>query len=516
MAWTYDTARARINDFNRSAPQVVIEDFAEQYIPRLRLLNEGRASRGETTAAPLFGLSRSEAVVVNGVHVYVNLLDFDDALTEIQRETEASHIRALRFLHFHYAACDRAVEDAGAQRVDFHGARLHAVVTEPANDEGERVRRALELAERIRTVAAAATEEFGGGLASRYRIGIDSGVCVAINSGRGDEQEPLFLGNAANFAAKLAEGDDEGVFVSQRVMRLLQGLLGRPTVLSESRSRRGAQAFDATSLSRSMGQLIAETASSRVLDRWRADLRANPASASSRISFGFHFHQPPLSSISYANLSPGNSIRMPMATVFADIDGYTKYIQGTIGNPRRTGEAVRNLHVIRGELAAVVRDDFGGRKVRFIGDCIHAVIASGDARATDEMATVTESIHLAGALRSSFDLTKTILPGIVDLGLAIGIDLGATPISRIGVRGDRSVRVSVSKASIEAEERQSTSDGVTTAIGEGAFAAGNAAAKSYFRTRTVEQMTYDVAVANVPTLAVPPTLKTDESRAHSE
>lgn len=516
MTWTYDKARARINELNSSAPEVRVEGFVDQYLPRHRRIFEDRVSRGVPTSAPLFDLGRNEAVVVDGVHVYVNLLDFDDALTESQRETEAAHIRALRFLHFHYSACDRAVEDAGAQRVDFHGGRLHAVVSEPVDDEAERVRRAMELAERLRTVAASATEEFGGGLVSRYRIGMDSGVCVAINSGRGNEQEPLFLGNAANFAAKLAEGDEEGVFVSQRVQQFLAVLIGRPAILNESVSRRGARAFDATAMSSLLGRQQAQEASSRILERWRADVNANRSTKSDGITFAFHFHQPPLASIDYGQLSPSNSIRMQMATAFADIDGYTAYIQSAIGNFGRVGEAVRNLHVIRGELAAVVRDDFGGRKVRFIGDCIHGVVARGDARNVDDTDTVTASIHMAGGLRSSFNLTKQILPGIGSLGLAIGIDLGPTPISRIGVRGDRSVRVSISKASIEAEERQSVSDGVSTAIGERAFAAGNAAARSYFRNRTVEHMTYDAAVANVPALSVPSTIETEEARAHGE
>jgi len=515
MVWTYDNALARINRLNRTAPEVVVEDFVEQYMPRIHTLNEERRAVGEAPTSPLFDLRRDEAVIVNAVHVYANLLDFDDTLLENHRETEASHARALQFLHFHYSACDRAVEDAGAQRVDFHGARLHAVVTEPADNEAERVRRALELAVRIRTTAARAAEEFGG-LASRYRIGIDSGVCVAINSGRGHEREPLFLGNAANFAAKLAEGAEPGVFVSDRVRRLMSTLLSRTVTLTESYSRRGAQGFDATVVSENLGAAAVAEATSRILESWRADVNANRSARSSLLSFVFHYHQPPLASIDYGTLSPSNSIRMPMGTVFADIDGYTSYVQTATASRTHVAQAVRNLHVIRGELAAVVRDDFGGRKVRFIGDCIQALIADGDARTINEMRTVTASIHLAGALRSSFDLTKQVLPGIGSLGLAIGIELGSTPVSRIGIRGDRSVRVAVSKSTIEAEERQNVSDGITTAMGERAFSAGSAAARNYFRDRSVENMTYATAVAYVPEASVPASLETEEPRAHGE
>lgn len=515
MAWEYARSVERINRFKETVPQVTVEGFADQYLQRFRTMSEERARSGVAAPSqPLFGLSNREAVIVNGVHVYATLLDFNQLLTEDLGETEHSHSKALRFLHFHYAACDRAIQDANAQRVDFHGPRLHAVIVEPAGPEGEpaRVQAALELAERIRSLAAEASEEFGGGLASRYRIGIDSGVCVAINSGRGNEPEPLFLGNAANYAAKLADGTEEGVFVSPNV-RAIVASLNWPNALSSSISRRGIQAFDASVLSRTIGQLSVEQSRSRILENWRSDLSSGRAKSSATVQFSFHYHRPPLASIDYAELSPSHSIRMPLISVFADIDGYTSYIDSALSSPAKVAEAVRNLHVIRGEMAAVVRSDFEGRKVRFIGDCIHALLATGE-DTVDLSASVTKAVHMAGGLRSSFDISKQLLTGIDELGLAIGLDLGTTPISRIGIRGDRSVRVAISKATIASEDRQSSSGGRTTAIGEAAFSAGTAPLRSYFRSREVENMSYDAALANVPAVSVPTSIADDEARAH--
>ncbi|WP_176536017.1 hypothetical protein [Thioclava sp. ES.031] len=60
----------------------------------------------------------------------------------------------------------------------------------------------------------------------------------------------------------------------------------------------------------------------------------------------------------------------------------------------------------------------------------------------------------AGGLHSSFGLCKDLLGNLDDLGLAIGLELGPTPISRIGIRGERSVRVASSVATTVSEKMQ--------------------------------------------------------------
>jgi hypothetical protein len=92
--------------------------------------------------------------------VYVQLLDFGSAMLEQQRETEASHRRALTMLHLHYAACDSVAEEFDAQRVDYHGPRMHAVILTPtgAQNSGARAKRALEFADAVKRTI----EEVGG------------------------------------------------------------------------------------------------------------------------------------------------------------------------------------------------------------------------------------------------------------------------------------------------------------------------------------------------------------------
>lgn len=144
---------------------------------------------------------------------------------------------------------------------------------------------------------------------------------------------------------------------------------------------------------------------------------------------------------------------MPLVSLYADLFGFTRYIDDAIGKGE-ISEAVRALHVMREEFQSVVHDDFGGRKVRFIGDCIHALHAVGDSVETDLAASVVDSAKCAGAIRSSFELSKTALRTVDALGLAVGLEVGLTPISKIGIQGDRSVRVASSKATIVSEAVQ--------------------------------------------------------------
>jgi class 3 adenylate cyclase len=514
MSWTYRKAIERINRLKNSVPNVTVENFTDQYMPRYERLVELAAREDRRVGRPLSGLSNQEAVLVDAVHVYVNLLNFNDYLLGDGRETEGSHKRALEFLHLHYAACDRAVDACGAQRVDFHGQRLHAVVVEPAGDANrlERIRKALSLAETMRRLASLANDSLGVSLAGRYRIGVDSGMCVAIKGGRGHEPEPLFVGHAANYAAKLAEGPDAGVFVSDRVADALNSQTvfrtARTTFLVEGRA-----AFDAGSSS----TFDVAEASTRLMADWQADIKSERATTPSA-AFSFHFHEPPLRGIDYGDLVPSNSIRMPLLSVFADIDGYTNYVHEAMSDRASLASAVKNLHVIRGEMSGVLREDFEGKKVRFIGDCIHGLFAVGSRLETNKQDTVGRGVHLAGAIRSSFNLCKENLEGIDTLGLAIGLELGETPISRIGLRGDQSVRVAVSKATAESERVQRRSDGRTTAIGPNALAEGPPAVRRLFGSGSATNLDYDVAYLQIPigdaSLASPAVVGAAEVKAH--
>lgn len=492
MSWDYQRSQDRITGFKASVPQVRVELFETEYLPRLRRLRE---SQGESAPAALVrGLRPGEAVLVETVQLYVNVINYDEMRLEAGQETPASHARALSFLHLHYAALDRATDGVGAQRVDFHGPRMHAVLNiERSGDRGaaqDAVQRALELARQTIEISEMVTRDIvRGRVAPVFRVGIDIGRCVAIDSGRADEREPLFIGGAANHAAKLAEGPTGGIYPSDAV-RALFGLPQAGGLTLERLQPASLQEAATLGFERLPHASILEYKAGEV----RASIRQHRDATIGMDGFIFHHHQPPLSTIKYRELSPSKSIRMPLVSIFADLDGYTAYVD-TAMKTGQVADAVRDLHVIRSELNAVLQEDFDGRKVRFIGDCIHGLIAAGDATSVDQNRSVEKATACAGALRSSFDLCRNNLPSAANLGLAVGFELGETPISRIGIRGDRSVRVASSRATLGSEQAQAECLGTETMIGQAAFAKASLETRHLFGSdRKAEHLDFDTVI----------------------
>ena len=182
-----------------------------------------------------------------------------------------------------------------------------------------------------------------------------------------------------------------------------------------------------------------------------------------------------------------------MAAVFADIDGFTKYVDHAIsGGSATIKNAVKTVHVIREELNAVLKEDFGGKRIRFIGDCIHGCIAAGQNK--DDAASAIQDARLcAEGMRSSFDICVKHTDPSANLDLAIGIEYGPVPMSRLGTPGDDSVRCAVARAVVEAERLQQSIDGGGIKIGAVARSNVSASLQKYFSA--------DAALVGYPAMA---------------
>lgn len=497
MAWSERRALERIQGHIAKVPadRVTVEGY-EAFRQRRTVLVEASVRDGGS-AEPIWRIPENQAVLTHGVHIYANLIDFNATLTDGGEETPKSHERAMQFLHLHYGASDALIEAFDVQRVDYHGARLHAVVLDPPGleNEGERIAKALAFSAALIDMVRRAGDRYGQEFRTQVRIGIDSGPAVAINNGKRDEPDPLFVGSPANHAAKLAVGEESGVYTTARVERARWmgdvAAFGDSIVINEGVVT-GAldNAFDRAGL-RQTGKVYLEEAFTRFA---AAADEARAASIDQRLAdFSFSHRTPPLASIVFAEHPPSRAIRMELASIFADLDGYTAYIDQAI-LAGQVAQAVSNLYVVRAELADVLQEDFGGRKVRFIGDCLHGILAEGDKFRTAPRDTVFEAVIAAGALRSSFDLCRAHLPGFAVQGIAIGIEYGPTPIARIGMRGDASVRCSTSKATCNSETVQCGCAGDQTAIGEKAYEIGGwRIAELFGQDRVIAELTYDEA-----------------------
>lgn len=440
-----------------------------------------------TRDASLENIPVNQAYRMDAVHLYADILNLGDMLKVTEEEGETCHKRTLRFLNLHYRAVTRILSRCDARRVDFHDQRLHCVIFKPYNNDDDaersRIEHGVAVGKLIIDVLAQTGDQDEHIPNAKVRIGIDSGLALAVNNGRAGGREPLFLGRPANIAAKLSGAATRaGVFLSNEA-RVAIGL---------------DEVDDPKSVALTKGEIEAceeaaavEITADEIVEQWSEDLANSPIG-----SFSFSRHTPPLRTLEISDLTPANSRRQEAVSIYADIDGFTAYVGDNIENDAH--DVVKVLHVIRAELDRVVTCDFDGRRIRFIGDCVHGLLCEGTAQTTDEPSTVTTATLCAGALRSSFDLALEKLgeEGIdVDgLGLAIGFELGPMSVTRLGLKGDR-VRCCVSRGVLAGEAAQCACDGTETKIGELAYAIGGGGVKNLFGdTRKAKNLDYVEAV----------------------
>jgi class 3 adenylate cyclase len=432
----------------------------------------------------LAGLPNHVAYRVNGVHLYADILNVAEMLDVTSCEGEVCHKRTLRFLNLHYRAVYRILQRSESIFVDFHNQRLHSVIAKPYDDAAARVRKAVAVAKLIIDVLAQ-TGDGADHPPAKMRVGIDTGIALAVNNGRRGHREPLFLGEPANHAAKRAGGGRAtGIFLTNKARQAI----GLSLVPVE----------DATALSLAEIQECQRRANlgvtaDQIVREWREDLNSLPIG-----TFEFSAHTPPFQALDIEQLSARNSRRQDAGTLYADLDGFTAYVAQNIGTDSSAKNVVRVLHVLRSELDAVLHTDFYGRKVRFIGDCVHGLMVEGTAQTTDEEETVSNMTLCSAAMRSSFNLAllklKAAGADASSLGLQIGFEFGPINVTRLGMKGEL-IRCSVSRAVLQAEAEQGRCRGNETAMGATAYLRGSQAIRELFgTTRKLAALDYDTAV----------------------
>jgi hypothetical protein len=330
------------------------------------LRRDMRESRDFAAKAHMLGASastvsipRNRAVLSDTVQAYIQIHGVSD-IRRLALDGERSDNHALGFLHDLYATSDRLIDRTDFQRVDYHAARIHLVVMAENGKriEASHVRDAIAAVEAIRAAAQqVAYARFGHRVSVSSSAGIDVGHCLAINNGSGDEQEPLFIGSAANHAAKLAQSSPTGIRLTARAQRRLysdavpaQPPNDEPVYLAESTARNIAVAkfqdrtFERYSTEDSLTRAVKEA-----VQKGRAYVRAMSHSGTGHESgteFQFFYQSPPMKALKYRDLMPSRTLRHSTINIFADICGYTAFVDACIANG--TPEtAVRALYIIR-------------------------------------------------------------------------------------------------------------------------------------------------------------------------
>jgi len=435
----------------------------------------------------LQSIPAKRAYRIHAAHLYIDIVNLEEILAHKKDEGEMCHKRTVRFLNQHYRAVHRVLEQSDALRVDFHNQRLHAVVAKPygQSEERDRVARAVAIAQLVSEVLAETGDSDEHIPNAKVRVGIDTGLALAVNNGRRGGREPLFLGHPANHAAKCAGADAAvGIYLTNAAREVM----GFPT-MTNLKDRITPLTSEQIEMCKDEADL--GVSKDRIIKLWKEEQAENPIG-----SIEFTRPAPPVADLNFDLLSASKSKRFEGVSIYADIDGFSNFVDEQIeDNPENL---VRTLHVVRSELDAVVHSDFGGRRVRFVGDCLHGVLLEGTAYETDVEASVSTAAHCAGALRSSFETAiahlQTEGANTDDLGLAIGFEFGPVTLSRLGMKGDL-VRCATGRAVVRSEIEQRLCKGTETAIGQTAYQDGPQSVRTVFgASRKIAAFDYDTAV----------------------
>ena len=135
-------------------------------------------------------------------------------------------------------------------------------------------------------------------------------------------------------------------------------------------------------------------------------------------------------------LTERNCKRTAAVAVYADLDGFTRYVQEAEGDEKVVA-LIRQFHMIRSEFHSVIGSDHEGLVLQHRGDCILAILhmPCGDDKHAKRC---RRAVDIAIALQSSMEhVLNEHLKDRKDIHVAVGLDVGKAFVTRLGKKGRR-------------------------------------------------------------------------------
>lgn len=368
-------------------------------------------------------VSENQCKRICGVHLYAILTNFAQLASSLSEGDEYKDW--IVALHLYQRELFYIVEQVfGGYFVHFQGAKLHALLYQPFRDRLALAARAVLLQCVLRDfVQAVFHPVFPRYGKTRLASGADLGTTIATSDGLSNDRELLFIGSAANYAAKIMNPADEYPHMTQGIYHALSGEL-------QNLCRPAGRALNTPLYTLQIPERALLAKLLRVYGiKWRPEDRVQHLlQEKRRLSLAplTTHEEAPLTDLN--ELSVLNNRRVFAASFFADVSGFTRYIAEAEKNGAQT-QAIRVFHVIREEMASIVRQDFPGLRVQFQGDRVQALFIG------KEQEVAQCAVQAAIGLQSSMEgPIKEHLSQARPLHVAIGIDLGWTLVSQLGIR----------------------------------------------------------------------------------
>lgn len=348
----------------------------------------------------LENLSPTDCRIVRGVHLYLDVVNLQGLLDDAREDQEKLR-KLLRALHVYQRVTTKLLyEIDGAEKVHFQGARLHAVVYKPydttdvKDPDVKRLSAARQFVTQTEELSRLVADE--SGFSFELEAGLESGETIATMNGQDGSRELLFVGEAANVAAKNLTGK-RGVRFGP-VAESLIPKLAAPDPLT---------------------------------DRWEKIVREeydnNPISK-------FELFEP-RERLDYDTLG-SRTAKLDGASFFADLAGFTKLVSAAKDDSAKR-ELLRVLHAVRREMRQVVRTECEGDHIQYQGDRIQGLYYEAAATAP----YICKAVEAGATMQSVIKICCEEFPTLANVGMTVGIDLGRVLVSQLGLRGNRDVVV---------------------------------------------------------------------------
>ena len=403
-------------------------------------------------------LGKKDVRRARAAHIYIDIPNFHEAVGNAgdDKEKQKKLLRAASVLR---KGQEELFDNYDVGQIQLQTARQHALCFKPYYSDEE-----SKAAERVKQAVIAAItqhsyiyesfnpvfkEDVGDfGAAS----GIAAGTSFVTNIGYKGERELISLGTCANLGAKIIDqSKKDSITVTKDVYDLL------PDSLKEHfrKSRTVAQTITYQAVGLRWGaypdlaktlnvDFDAEKLKTNTEER-RADLKLKDMNITEAEVL-----------IDIDALTEKNSKRTSAVPIYADLDGFTKYVQESEGDDERIKSLVRKLHMIRHEFHSVMKKDYDGLVIQHQGDRIFGIIhlPSGD----DFDKRCNNGLDIAIGLQSSMEHVLNERLDGKEIHVAIGLDVGKTLVTRLGKKGEREV-VCLGRKVCSAEQLQLASSG---------------------------------------------------------
>jgi len=402
-------------------------------------------------------LSWKNCRYVHGVHLYADITNIGRLVqdTTLSKDDYARLLRCCEVIEREQIYIIETVFPG--YKIHFQGSKLHAIFHKPYNDDSQIATNSVLAAITLMAfVERVFNKKFDTYKNFHMGIGIDLGDAIVTSIGAKGDRELISLGRPANIAAKI-QGLSNEINITSTVYNILPQDL--KDLFSKGLKKQGEQIY---SLSKQGWKTLFEDLQNKYTIGWNED------SSNKRVDIDIANR--PLNDIntSEANvkidldkLTLKNSKRANAATIFIDVDAFTKYVDAAKSEEDRK-DRVRVFTLLRKEFRDIAVRDYDGVRIQYQGDRMQAILHIPK---NNTKKICSKIVEIALACQASMEevINDAISEKYGKLHVAIGIEIGNLIISRLGKKGDRDI-ICLGESVYQAEIIQNRADGRETRI----------------------------------------------------